>query len=102
MSTLVLLVNKKRLCSSEMAELVPLSYSRRRSTHYSYKLHDFSVTIPRCYKDFYANSFFPCTAARLQLDRLWNCLPVECFPLTFDLNGLKSRVDRQFLSLTSF
>ena len=97
MSTLVLLVNKKRLCSSEMAELVPLSYSRRRSSHYSYKLHDFSVTIPRCYKDFYVNSFFPCTAARL-----WNCLPVECFPLTLDLNGLKSRVDRQFLSLTSF
>ena len=33
-------------CSSE---LVPLPYSRGRSTHYSDRLHDFSVTIPRCY-----------------------------------------------------
>ena len=49
-------------CSSELAQLVPLSYSRGRSTHYSDKLHDFSVTIPRCYKDFHVNSFFPRTA----------------------------------------
>ena len=38
-------------CSSELAQLVPLPYSRGRSTHYSDKLHDFCVTIPRCYKD---------------------------------------------------
>ena len=35
-------------CSSELAELVPLSYSRGRSLRYSDRLHDFSVTIPRC------------------------------------------------------
>ena len=33
-----------------------------RSTRYSNKLHDFSVTIPRCYKDVYVNSFFSLTA----------------------------------------
>ena len=33
---------------SELAQLVPLPYSRRRSTHCSDRLHDFSVTIPRC------------------------------------------------------
>ena len=38
-------------CSSELLQLVSLPYSRERSTHYSDKLHDFSVTIPRCYKD---------------------------------------------------
>ena len=38
-------------CSSELAQLVPLLYSRGRSTHYSDRLHDFSVTIPRCYKN---------------------------------------------------
>ena len=38
-------------CSSELAELVPLPYSRGRSTPYSDRLHDFSVTISRCYKD---------------------------------------------------
>ena len=45
-------------CSSQMAQLVPLPFSRRRSTCYSDGLHDFSVTIPRCYKDVYVNSFF--------------------------------------------
>ena len=35
-------------CSSEVAELVPLPYSRCRSNRYSDRLHDFSVTIPRC------------------------------------------------------
>ena len=34
--------------SSELAQLVLLPYSRCRSTCYSDRLHDFSVTIPRC------------------------------------------------------
>ena len=41
------------ICSSEIAELVPLPYSRGRSTCYSDRLHDFSVTIPRCDKSVY-------------------------------------------------
>ena len=49
-------------CSSELAQLVSLPYSRGRSTHYSDGLHDFSVTVPICYKDVYVNRFFPCTA----------------------------------------
>ena len=44
-------------CSSELALLVPLHFSRGRSTRYSERLHDFSVTIRRCYKDVYINSF---------------------------------------------
>ena len=63
-------------CSSELAQLVSLPFSQGRSTRYSDRLHDFSVTIPRCYKDVYVNSFFPRTA------KLWNSLPMECFPLT--------------------
>ena len=82
-------------CSSELAQLVPLPYSRGRSTHYSDRLHDFSVTIPRCYKDVYVNSFFPRTA------RLWNSLPIECFPLTYDLSGFKSRINRYVLTVGS-
>ena len=35
-------------CSSKLAELVPLPHSCGRSTRYSNRLHDFSVTIPRC------------------------------------------------------
>ena len=77
-------------CSSELAQLVPLPFSRGRSTHYSDRLHDFSVKIPRCYKDVYVNSFFPRTV------KLWNSLPIECFCLTYDLSGLKSRINRSF------
>ena len=73
-------------CSSELAQLVPLPFSRRRSTRYSNRSHDFSVTIHRCYKDVYVNSFIPHTS------RLWNSLPIECFPLTYDVNGFKSRI----------
>ena len=83
-------------CSSELAQLVSLPYSRGRSTLYSDRLHDFSVTIPRCYKDVYVNSFFPCTA------RLWNSVPIECFLLTYNLNGFKSRINRHLLTVGSF
>ena len=83
-------------CSSELAQLVPLPFSQGRSAHYSDRLYDFSVTIPRCYKAVYVNSFFPCTA------KLWNFLPIECFPLTYDLSGFKSRINRHLLTVGSF
>ena len=38
-------------CSSELAQLVPLPYTRARSTRYSDRLYDFPITIPKCYKD---------------------------------------------------
>ena len=82
--------------SSELALLVPLPFFQGRYTRYSDRLHDFSVTIPRCYKDVYVNSFFPHTA------RLWNSLPIECFPLTCDLSGFKSRINRHLLTVGSF
>ena len=69
-------------CSSELAQLVPLPYSRGRSTRCSDRLHDFCVTIPGCYKGVYVNSFFPRTA------RLWKCLPIECFPLNQELTDI--------------
>ena len=37
-------------CSSELTQLVPLSFSRGRSTRYFDRLHGFSVIISRCYK----------------------------------------------------
>ena len=82
-------------CSSELALLVPLPFSWGRATCDSARLYDFSVTIPRCYKDVYVNSFFPHTA------RLWNPLPIECFPLTYD-RSLKCRINRHLLTLGFF
>ena len=78
-------------CSSEQALLVPLLFSRGRSTHCSDRLHDFSVTIPRCYKYVYVYSFFPCMA------QLWSSLPIKYFSLTYDLSDFKSRIERHLL-----
>ena len=77
-------------CSSELAQLVPLPSSRGRSSRYSDRLHNFSVTIPRCYRDVYVNSFFPRTA------RFWNSPLIECFHLTYDL------IDKYLLPAGSF
>ena len=81
--------------SSELAQLVLLPFSCGRSTLCFDRLHDFSVTIPVCYKDVYVNSFFPRTT------RLWNFLPIEYFPLTYNLNSFKSRINRHLLSVGS-
>ena len=83
-------------CSSELAQLVPLTFSQEGSTLYSERFHYFSVTIPICYKDVYVNSFFPHTA------RAWNSWPIECFPLTYDLSCFKSRINRHLLTVGSF
>ena len=83
-------------CSLELAQLVPLPFFQGRSVRYSDRLHDFSVTIPRGYKDVYVNIFFPRT------DKIWNSVPIECFPLTYDLSGFKSRINRHLLTAGSF
>ena len=45
-------------CFSEVAELVPLPHSRGRSIRYFDRLHNFTVTIPRCCKDILSTVFF--------------------------------------------
>ena len=83
-------------CSSQMAQLVPHPFSRDRSTRYFDRLHDYSVTIPRRYKDVSVNSLLPCTA------RLWNSLALEYFPFSYDLNGFKSRINKHLSTVGSF
>ena len=56
----------------------------------------FVVTIPRCYKDIYVNSFFP------RIARPRNSLPIEYFPLSYDLCGFKSGISRYLLTVGSF
>ena len=82
-------------CSSELAKLVQLPFSRGKSTRYSDILHDFSVTIPRCYMDVYVNSFLPRTA------RPWDFLLIECFPLIYNLNGFKPGINRHLFTVGS-
>ena len=77
-------------------------YQRQKSSDSNIKFRQASnrckrvLDVPRCYKDVYVNNFFPCTA------RLWNSLPIECFSLTYDLSGFKSRINRYLLTVGSF
>ena len=77
-------------CSSELALLVPLPFCRGRSTRYSDRLHDFSVIIPRCYKMSMSTVSF-----LAQLDSGIHSI----FPLTCELNGVKSRINRHLLTV---
>ena len=53
------------------------------------RIHSWSYNGNRRYfLQIYVNSLFPGTAM------LWNYMPIECFPLTFDLNGFKSRINK--------
>ena len=83
-------------CSYDLAELVLLPHSNGRSTLYYNRLHDFSFTIPWCFKDVYFNSSFPQTA------RFWSSLPVQFFPLASNYNYFKSWVNTQLFNLGSF
>ena len=83
-------------CFSELAQMFPLPFSQGRSTHYFDRLLDFWVTISRHYEDVLVNSFFTHTS------RLWNSLLIECFPLTYDLNGFKCRINIHLLTVGSF
>ena len=74
-------------CSSELAHLVPLFFSWGRSTRHSDRLYE-------NFNSFYVNSFFPRT--------LPVSLPIECFPLTYDLNGFKFTINRHSLTVGSF
>ena len=67
-------------CSFELAQLVPFPFSWGRSTCYSGKSMIFLSPFLDATRMSMSKSFFPHTA------RLWNSLPIECFPLTYDLN----------------
>ena len=42
------------------------------------------------------------TVSFLTHSEIWNFLPIECFPLTYNLNGSKSAINRHLLSVDSF
>ena len=51
------------------------------------------LDVTRC---LFVGNVFPCTT------RLWNSLLISCFPLNYDLNGFKSRINRHLLTVGSF
>ena len=72
-------------CSLELAQLVPLPFFQERSSRYSDRLHNFSANIPRCYKDVYVNSFFPCTVRPWVRVFLWSIILMA---LTLELTDI--------------
>ena len=83
-------------CLFGFVQLIPRPCSWGRRLEVILIDYDFCITIPRCYKDIYVNSFFRVTA------KCRNSLPKECFPLTYDLNGFNSRINRHLLTVGSF
>ena len=57
-------------CSYELLKLAQLPYSHGRPICYSDRLHDFSVTIPRCYKNLYISSFWAGVIFNFMFDKL--------------------------------
>ena len=80
-------------CSEELASLVPPRKVFTRHTRQAAKAHEFTVEEPFISKNFRRSSFFPRTS------HLWNSLPSECFPPTYNLQSFKCSVNR-YLSAT--
>ena len=79
-----------RRCSSELTQLFPLPYSCGRC-----------LLVILIYWMIFLWPFLD--VARIShTTRLWNFLPIECFLLTYDLNGCKSRIRTHLLTVGSF
>jgi hypothetical protein len=79
-------------CSTELTNSVPPPMLFSRSTRLAESSHRFSVKLPTSRTAKHASSFFPRTT------KLWNQLPSSVFPLTYNLQAFKSRINK--LSLT--
>ena len=75
-------------CSEELAAAVPKPKFFSRSTRSASSNNPYSVSIPRCRTEVYKSAFFPRTAA------LWNAIPLQCFPLQYNLQHFKVQINR--------
>ena len=82
-------------CSSELAQLLLLPHSWGRSTRCSDNCMIFLLPFLDITRIFRSTISF-----LAQLDS--NSLPMECFTLTYDLNGFKSRIKVHLLIVASF
>ena len=83
-------------CTHQMEKNAPSKILFFLSPRYFDRVHDFSVNIPICCKDVYANNLFSRTASLL------NSLPLEHFPLTYGLIGFMCLINRYISSIGSF
>ena len=81
-------------CSAELAQLVPLPFSCGRSTHEI----DCMVFVSPSLLDV---TRMPMSTVSCLTQLNWNSLPIECFPLSYNWNGCKSRINRYLLTVGS-
>ena len=82
-------------CSSEISAIIPSLAIPIRRTRQAQSAHPFVVNLERCRTALYQNSFIHRTA------RLWNSLPEEVFPTTYNLQKFKKNSNTYLLSLSS-
>ena len=80
-------------CSNELHEMVPPRRTFVRNTRFSSNAHPHFLEIETSHQNFHMQSFFPRTAT------LWNSLPADCFPESYNLVSFKKRVNRCLLSV---
>ena len=85
-------------CSFELVQMVPLPYSRGRSSRYSDRLHNFTGYHSKMLQGRLCQQFL----SQHRQTLFQNSLPIVCFPLTYDLNGLESKINRNLLTIDSF
>ena len=73
-------------CSSELHDRVPQPLPRPRCTRQAVTSHSYSVELCNTRIERYSNCFFPSTS------RLWNSLPAEVFPDSYNLSSFKRQV----------
>jgi len=82
-----------RLCSEELASIIPPLAARSRVTRGANRMHPYTVQLQKPRTSHYLRSFIP------RVSRLWNSLPADVFPSSPNLQSFKSRINR--LQLTS-
>ena len=81
-------------CSQELQKMVPCCKTFGRNTRYSTRVqknHPHFLQVEGIYPKYHMDSFFPRTAS------LWNTLPSDCFPDSYDLDFFKKRVNKFLL-----
>ena len=81
-----------RLCSEELASIIPQLAVRSRVTRGAFHMHSYTVRLQKPRTSHYLGSFIP------RGSRLWNSLPADVFPSSPNLQSFKSRINRLHLS----
>ena len=75
-------------CSQEIKNIIPDPMRRVRTTRSSTHSHSFQVTLPNPRTLAHKSSFIPRTS------QLWNSLPPNTFPESYNLSSFKSNVNK--------